>query len=94
MERGGKGAGRKSVNGRKEKTHETRVALLAEVTDRGGRLSAGLEVVECEDPEAALNRLEDIFRCSNVEEAWLRSWELLPGVFGRLAERRVEEGVE
>jgi hypothetical protein len=43
---GGKGAGRKSVYGREEKTHETRVALLAEVTDGGGRFSAGLEEVE------------------------------------------------
>lgn len=31
---------------RKEKTHETVVALLAEVTDVGGRLSAGPEEVE------------------------------------------------
>jgi hypothetical protein len=91
---GGTGAGRKSVYGREEKTHETRVALLAEVTDGGGRLSTGLEEFEWEDPEAALSRLEDVLRCSNVEEGWLRSWELLPGVFGRLAERRVEDGVE
>lgn len=33
MEMGGKGAGRKLVDGREEKTHETRVALLPEVTD-------------------------------------------------------------
>jgi hypothetical protein len=93
VERGRKGVGKKSVYGREEKTHETRVALLAEVTDGGGR-SAGLEEVEWEDPEATLSRLEDVLRCSDVKEGWLRSWELLPGVFGRLAERRVEDGVE
>ena len=76
-----------------KKTHETRVALLAEVTDVGGR-SAGLEEVEWEDPEAMLSRLEDVLRCSDVRKGWLRSWELLPGVFGRLAERRVEDAVE
>jgi hypothetical protein len=41
-----------------------------------------------------LSRLEDVPRCSEVKESWLRSWELLPGVFGRLVERRVEDGVE
>jgi hypothetical protein len=40
------GAGRKSVYRREERTHETKVALLAEVTDAGGRFSAGLEDVE------------------------------------------------
>lgn len=77
-----------------KKTHETRVALLTELTDGGGRFSAGLEEVEWEDPEAMLSRLDEVPRCSDVEEGWLRSWELLPGVFGRLAERRVEDGVE
>ena len=64
------------------------------MTDGGGRPSTGLEEVEWEDPEAALSRLEDVLRCSNVEDGWLRSWELLPGVFGRLVERRVEDGAE
>ncbi len=40
-----------------KKTHETREALLVEVTDGGGRVSTGLEEVEWEEPEAALCRL-------------------------------------
>jgi hypothetical protein len=64
------------------------------VTDGGGRFSAGLEEVEWEDPEAMLSRLEDVLGCSDVKGGWLRSWELLPGVFGRLAERKVEDGAE
>ena len=87
----GKGSGEKvSMWEGGKKTHETRVALLTEVTDGGGRFSTGLEAVEWEDPEATLSRLEDVFRRSS----WLRSWELLPGVFGRLAERRVDDRIE
>lgn len=67
VEGGGRGAGRKSIYWGKEKTHETKVALLADVTDGGGRLSTGLEEVECEDPEAPLSRLADIPKCSDEE---------------------------
>jgi hypothetical protein len=41
-----------------------------------------------------LSRLEDVLGCSDVNEGWLRSCELLPGVFGRLAETKVEDGAE
>jgi hypothetical protein len=75
----------------KKKTHETKVALLPEVTDRGGRLSTGLEEVDCEDIDAPLSRLVDVLEYSN-EEGGLRSRELLPGVVGRLAERKEGDG--
>jgi hypothetical protein len=84
---GGKGVERKSVY--RENTHETKVALLVEVTDGGGRLSTGLE--EVEDAEAPLSRLEYVRKYSDGR---VRSWELLPGVFGRLAERKAGDGAE
>jgi len=90
---GGKGAGRQSAHWREENTHETKVALLVEVTDGGGRDSTGLEEVEWESAEAPLSRLEDVPKCS-YEEGRVRSWELLPGVFGRLAERKAGDGAE
>jgi hypothetical protein len=74
-----------------KRTHETKVALLAEVTDGGGRFSTRPEEVEWEEPEAPLSRLEDVPKCSD-EEGWLRSRELLPGVSGRLVEKNGGDG--
>jgi len=68
----GKGAGGKSVHRREKNTHETKVALLVEVTDAGGRVSTGLEEVEWEDADAPLSRLEDVPKCS-YEEGRVRS---------------------
>jgi hypothetical protein len=67
VEGGDRGAGRKSVYRREEKTHETKVALLVEVTDGGGRLSTGLEEAEWEDPDAPLSRLADVPKYSDEE---------------------------
>jgi hypothetical protein len=61
------GVGRRTVNRKEYKTHETKVALLPEVTDAGGRLSTGLEDVEWEDAEVPLRRLADIFKWSDEE---------------------------
>jgi len=52
---------------KRERTHETKVALLAEVTDWGGRLSVGLEEVEREDADAPLRRLVDVSVFSDEE---------------------------
>ena len=49
---------------REEKIHETKVALLVEVTDRGGRFSAGLDDVGWGYTIDSLWRKADVPKCS------------------------------
>jgi hypothetical protein len=74
-------------------THETKVALLVEVIEGGGRFSVGLEVDDIEDADAPLSRLADVPEWSD-EDGCVRSRELLPGVLERLAERKAGDGAE
>jgi hypothetical protein len=82
-----KGAGRKAVYRREEKTHETKVSPLGKLTGEAGRFSAGLVGVDWEDTKAKCAKFSG-------ERSCLQSTEPLNRELGRLAQKKAEDGAE